>query len=111
MTTARERGQRWRRKLERAKGKPRIGRPRGSKNVVSSLTLVRNLYVYLHEHGHSSASAGALVRREFGTEVTELMVTVWRDIGHLGPKRKPRYDLTAYRAVRRRTLVGKEKTK
>lgn len=103
-TTARQRGQRYRRKLERAKGKPRVGRPRGSRTALSSLAQVRNLYIYLHEHGHSFMSAGALVRREFGTEVTELMVAVWRDMGLLSHQRKPRYDLTPYRAVRKRIL-------
>ena len=102
--TAMERGQRYRRRRERAVGKPKIGRPRGSKNYLSSLAQVRNLYIYLHEHGRSGASARALVRREFGVDVTKLMVTVWRDMGLLGHQRKPRYDLTPYRAVRKRTL-------
>jgi hypothetical protein len=81
--TPQERGQRWRRKRERAVGKPRIGRPRGSKTALSSFAQVRNLYKYLVAHGHSFASAGALIRRQLGKEVTEFMVKVWRDMGHL----------------------------
>jgi hypothetical protein len=81
--TPQERGQRYRRKMERAKGKPKIGRPRGSKNRLSSLAEVRNLYIYLHDHDHSFASAVARVRRELSVEVTKFMVTVWEDMGYL----------------------------
>ncbi len=81
--TPRERGQRWRRRQERARGKPRLGRPPGSRNSKSSLTLVRELFVFLFKQGYSQDEVARRVRAEFGVEVTELMVRVWKEIGYL----------------------------
>lgn len=91
-------------------GKPRIGRPPGSRTALSSLAQVRNLYIYLHkEHGYSLMAAGALVKRELGVTINDLMVQTWRDMGLLGKQRKPRHDLTPYRAIRGRTLITEAK--
>jgi hypothetical protein len=98
--TPRERGQRYRRKLERAKGKPRIGRPRGSRNVVSGFDEAMKLYIYLREHEHSDMAAGEAVRKLLGDTITEIMVQNWRARGLITGKK-------ATGAPRKRNTTGR----
>jgi len=100
MTTPRERSQRYRRKCERAKGKPKLGRPRGSRNVRSSISQIMKWYEALRKQGHSDTVAIAAIRNQLGVPLTELMVRNWQDMTQRNTQRKPRYDLTPYRAVR-----------
>jgi hypothetical protein len=83
MVTPQERGQRWRRKRERAKGKPKIGRPPGAKTALSLLAQVRELYVSLYQHGHSSPAEE--VEKQFGIPVLAEMKKLWMDMGLLSP--------------------------
>lgn len=107
--TARERGQRWRRKRERVVGKPRIGRPRGSKTDRGSFNIIMKLYDDLHyKHGHSFMEAGVLVRRLLGVTVTEIMVQTWRVralLSHTKATRAPRNRNNAGRFVPDRILI------
>src|ERR1700676_1324325 len=97
--SARERGQRYRRKRERAVGKPKIGRPRGSKNVTSTFSDAMNWYELLRIQGHSEMAAGAAIRNQLGPKMTDIMVQNWRDRGLLNGKR-------AIRTPKRRNNSG-----
>jgi len=79
MTTSRERGQRVRRSEERKRGKPRIGRPPGSKNVASARPQIMKWYKQLREQGYSEGVAGAVIRRQLGETMTDIMFHNWRD--------------------------------
>jgi hypothetical protein len=85
--TARERGQRYRRKRERDKGKPKMGRPIGSKTQLSSLAQIRELYKYMDAAGYTFEQASAVIKLQWGVTLTKLSTELWRLNGELEQKR------------------------